>query len=217
MPQASAPLPGDVSHAREYTSWWYVRFRMHWLDGAPPPWSPDLFIAERVISPVLQVEGDRLALWRFHRRAARDGAGRQFSFIFRASPRQAERINRQVAANPQLAHWQRKGIIDTVIYDDPSRPRRPGIADTSDASWTPEMQRAWPYFIMGVSRLWLELIREYGQAEDLPWSEEARYAAISQRMDRLWRDEGGHALLHHLSALFGYGEVQVVKRELMRF
>jgi hypothetical protein len=79
------------------------------------------------------------------------------------------------------------------------------------------MQRAWPYYIMGVSRLWLELIREYERAGHLPRSPEARYAAINQKIDRLWRDEGGHALLHHLSAMFGYQEIAVVQRELMRF
>jgi hypothetical protein len=79
------------------------------------------------------------------------------------------------------------------------------------------MQRAWPYYIMGVSRLWLELVREYGQAGNLPRSPEARYAAINQKIDQLWRDEGGHALLHHLSAVFGYQEVAVVRRELRQF
>ena len=79
------------------------------------------------------------------------------------------------------------------------------------------MQRAWPYYIMGVSRLWLDLIREYGQSDDLPRASKKRYATISQTLDSLWRDEGGHALLHHLSAIFAYREVEVLRREPMRF
>jgi len=197
--------------------WWYVRFRLRWPEGEEPLWYPDLFIADQVIGPVLDAEQGCIALWRFHRRAARDAAGRQFSFIYYASPGMARKVNARIAANPWLARWQRKGIIETVMYDDPGKPRRHGIGDTSDKSWAPEMQRAWPYYIMGVSRLWLELIREYERTGHLPWSPEARYAAINQKIDRLWRDEGGHALLHHLSAVFGYQKIAVVRRELMRF
>ena len=79
------------------------------------------------------------------------------------------------------------------------------------------MQRAWPHFIMGVSRLWLELIRELERAGDWPSAPEARYAAISEALDTQWRNEGGHALLHHLNAVFGYKEVQILRRELLRF
>ena len=80
------------------------------------------------------------------------------------------------------------------------------------------MQRAWPHFIMGVSQLWLELIREIEQAgADWPEELEARYAAIGEELDALWRHQGGHALLHHLSAVFGYREVQVIRREPMQF
>jgi hypothetical protein len=197
--------------------WWYVRFRLRWPKGQEPLWYPDLFIADRVIGPVVETEQGRIALWRFHRRAARDAAGRQFSFIFYTSPPEAREINARIAANPLLAQWQRQGVIEKVMYDDPAKPRRPRIGDTSDKSWTPQMQRAWPYYIMGVSRLWLELIREYGHGGNLPPSPKERYKAINQKIDRLWRNEGGHALLHHLSAVFGYQEVAVVRRELMRF
>jgi hypothetical protein len=211
------PDESRTSHAARHPCWWYVRFRLRWPKGEEPPWYPDLVIADQVIGPILKAEGNHIVLWRFHRRAARDGAGRQFSFIFYASPGMARKVNARIAANPWLAQWQRKGIIETVMYDDPGKPQRLGIGDTSDQAWAPEMQRAWPYYIMGVSRLWLELIREYRQAGHLPRSPEARYAAINQKIDRLWRDEGGHALLHHLSAVFGYQEVEVVRRETMRF
>lgn len=104
-----------------------------------------------------------------------------------------------------------------MLYENPDRPRRPGIADVSDTDWTPGMQRAWPYFIQGVSRLWLELIREIEAGGEWPDDLEARYAAIGEALDTLWRNQGDHALLHHLNAVFGYREVSVIRRELMRF
>lgn len=208
----TAAISGD-----DAGSWWYVRFRLTWPEGEEPLWWPDLLLADRVIGPVLDAERQAISLWRFHRRAARDGAGRQFSFIFRATPATAGRINARIAADPLVIRLQEAGVVRTVVYDDPKHPQRPGMGDTSDKNWSPEMQVAWPYFIMGVSRLWLELIREIGKKEEQSVDSLARYAAIEKALDELWRDEGGHALLHHLSAVFGYKELEVTRRELMKF
>lgn len=198
-------------------SWWYVRFRLNWPEGEEPLWYPDLLLADRVVGPVLDARRAEIPLWRFHRRAARDGAGRQFSFIFRATPATAVRVNALIAADPLLARLQGEGLVQSVIYDDPGNARRPGIGDTSDAQWSPELRVAWPFFIMGISQLWLELIREIGKKGEWPAEPQARYAAIDKALNELWREEGGHALLHHLSAVFGYRELEVTRRELMRF
>lgn len=217
--EPSAAITKTVTPVEETLGWSAVRFRLHWPEGQEPRWYPDLFIADRVVGPVLDAERGGIALWRFHRRAARDGAGRQFSFLFYTTPKRAREINQRIAASPDLARWQRLGIIDAVVYQDPSSPGWNRVEGTSDRSWSPPMQRAWPYFIMGVSQLWLELIRELSQAPALPKQPQARYARISERMDQLWREEGSHALLHHLNAIFGYRELEVVRREvdLMRF
>lgn len=198
-------------------NWWYVRFHLNWPEGEEPRWYPDLLIADRLIGPILDAEHDQIKLWRFHRRAARDAAGRQFSFIFYATPAVAEQVNHRVATSRLVAELEREGLLQQVVYDDPARPRRPGIADTSDPAWSPQIQRAWPYFIMGVSRLWLRLIREYGKSSDLPQGPQARYAAISRALDKQWREEGGHALLHHLNAVFGYRELATPTGDMLRF
>ncbi len=210
--KADAMTPGVSAE-----SWWFVRFRLTWPDEEEPLWSPDLLLADRVIGPVLDAEGAAITLWRFHRRAARDGAGRQFSFIFRASPATAGRVNARIAANPWGVRLQETGVVQAVVYEDPDHPQRPGLGDTSDKHWSPEMQVAWPYFIMGVSRLWLELIRELQKTGTWPEEPLARYAAVEKTLNEHWREEGGHALLHHLSAVFGYQELAVTRRELMRF
>ena len=49
-----------------------------------------------LLGPILEEETDALTLWRFHRRAARDGAGPHFSFIFRASRETAARVNSRI-------------------------------------------------------------------------------------------------------------------------
>jgi hypothetical protein len=216
-PALAGPAVTDPTVAPDALYWWYVRFRMHWPEGEEASWYPDLWLADRLLGPVLEAEAASIDLWRFHRRAARDGAGRQFSFIFRATPVTAARINARIGNDPLVHRMQRDGILSQVVFEDPARPQRPGIGDTSDSAWSPEMQRAWPHFIMGVSRLWLELIRELQQGSDWPLEPAQRYAAISDSVDAHWRNEGSHALLHHLNAIFGYREVQILRRELLRF
>ncbi|AFL72214.1 hypothetical protein [Thiocystis violascens] len=217
--EARKPAPGtEVAPPPEggQIYWWYSRFRLAWPDGEPAPWHPDLLLADLVIRPILETERDRIPLWRFHRRAARDAAGRQFSFIYRATPAMARRIQARIDADPQVACLLRKGTLLQVSHDDPAQPQRPGIGDTSDPAWPPEMQRAWPHFILGASQLWLELIRELGQSGKLPRGTDAHYAALNEQLETLWRDQGGHALLHHLSAVFGYRELLVTSRGLLK-
>jgi hypothetical protein len=211
-------IDGNVS-ARDddKTGWWYARFRLHWPEGGEPAWHRDLLLADQVIRPTLAHNRDAIALWRFHRRAARDGAGHQFSFIFRTSPTTAARIYAEIRRNPTLVRLRRSGAVASVGFDDLSKIERPGIADTSDTAWSPQMQAAWPAFIMGVSQLWLELIEQIGRDEQLPRGLDARYRAIDTVLDDLWRREGSHALLHHLNALFGYRPVIVTTRAPMRF
>jgi len=45
----------------------------------------------------------------------------------------------------------------------------------------------------------------------------AFYREISQEVEATWRNEGGHAFLHHLNALFGYGPVNLPGKIEMRF
>lgn len=198
-------------------SWWYVRFRLQWPRGVDPLWYPDLLLADRVLRPILDAERETIVLWRFHRRAARDEAGRRFSFIFRATPATAERVNAKIASDPWVDRLLKRGVLEKVDFDDPGQPTRLYVGDTSDPTWSAEMQAAWPHFIMGASQLWLELIRELAKQEKWPKEPLARYAAIENALDEHWESEGGHALLHHLSAIFGYRELLVTRREMMRF
>lgn len=211
------PVEMVLNPIDDIESWWYVRFRLMWPEGENAPWWPDLLLADRVLGPILDNESAELSLWRFHRRAARDEAGRQFTFIFRAKAAVAMRINARIAADPLLIQLLRTGTVQSVNYEDPSYPQRLGVGDTSDKRWSPDMQVVWPYFIMGVSRFWLELIREIQKTGEWPETPKARYIALSEAIDMRWRDEGGHALLHHLSAVFGYQELLVAPRKLVRF
>lgn len=212
-PAVTMPAP-DADH-----SWWVYRFRIDWPEEAPADMSVDLLLAHAVVKPHLERFAPRLTCWRFHRRATRDAAGHQFSFLFYTDPQTADELYAALDSSAVLAQVRQKGLVTRIVKDDPHHPLRPGIADLSDPSWSPMLQRQWPAYIMGVSRLWLGLIDE--AAAQLP--PELRdgddllsiYRKADEDISRLWFKEGQHAFLHHLSAVFGYRELLIIKP--MRF
>jgi hypothetical protein len=200
---APEPLPTG-------SGWWYARLRMSWPPATDPPWYVDLLIAHQVMMPLLENYKDDILLWRFHRRAARDDYGHQFSFIFFTSPQTARRIFDTLQSDPLLCKLKLAGIIAEGIYDNPDVIMRPNIQDTSDKNWPVSIQRTWPYYIMGASQMWLNLIAEVVRASltgdspsSLPEIEDF-YQRINATVTELWEKEGQHAFMHHLNAVFGY-------------
>ena len=89
------------------------------------------------------------------------------------------------------------------------------IADSSDPAWSPVMQAGWPYYIYGVSRMWLHLVSHTANAliaESAPISFDETvkvYRRVDEEIDNIWQTEGHHALLHHLNAIFGYQPIPI--------
>ncbi|NNL75633.1 MAG: hypothetical protein HKO68_04775 [Desulfobacterales bacterium] len=190
--------------------WWYARFRMHWPLDTKPSWYIDLYLAHQVIMPLLEEKKDDILLWRFHRRAGRDRTGHQFSFIFYSTPRTAQHIYSQLQSDPLLIKMKFAGVIARDIYDNPAKITRHNIENTSDKNWPASIQKTWPYYIMGVSQMWLNLIAEVAddtQAGTTPSSLleiEKFYQQINDALTALWQEKGCHAFIHHLNAIFGY-------------
>ena len=82
--------------------WWYARFRMKWPENTEPSWHIDLLVAHKIIAPVLYGNMADISLWRFHRRAARDAEGHQFSVTFYSSPETADQIFSSLKADKFL-------------------------------------------------------------------------------------------------------------------
>ena len=204
-------------------SWRYVRFRLNWPEDEDPAWYWDTLIAHRIVAPVLERYDSQIQLWRFHRRAARDGGGHTFSFIFYSSVKSAAGIYADLQADDLLEKIVSAGVITKVGYDDLSRTTRPGIADTSDPSWPPVVKKTWPYFIMGASRMWLNIIVETADetADGKPPAtiEEMRvfYSGVNDSINEVWKKNGRHAFLHHLNALFGYEPLIYYEKRLLKF
>ena len=205
----------DISKKLDNPGWWQVQFVKQWPEDSPAPFSYDLLLAERVIQPVLKAHRDQIYLWRFHRRAGRDAAGSKFSFIFYTDAENARMIADEISSQPLLTELTDNKIIEKIWIDDFRVNERPGISDTSDPEWPEEIQESWPYFIMGVSQAWLALINELTSKYPFPEDEDSidemliYYGEVSNRIDQYWNIHGGHAYIHHLSALFAYRPVEV--------
>jgi len=115
------------------------------------------------------------------------------------------------------------GLLDRVECEGFAAERERLVEGSSDPRWSPELQRAWPYYIMGVSEMWLRLIDEHARAaapqEEAPdlGRTVAFYRQVDQAVTRTWQKEGEHAFLHHLNALFGYQPIDLRGEEPRRF
>ncbi|MEJ2728162.1 MAG: hypothetical protein P8185_06565 [Deltaproteobacteria bacterium] len=220
LPETIAPPPQEIASS---SGWWFARFRMYWPAEEQVSWHLDLLIAHKVVAPALAQYKDAIGLWRFHRRAVRDDAGHQFSFIFYASAETAYQIFNMLRANEMLSEMKSAGMIIEDRYDNTDRISRPHIEDTSDPGWPPAIQKNWPYFIMGASRMWLNLISDTIAGmpnSDRPLSIEEKaeqYKKANAAISELWQKNGQHAFLHHLSALFGYRAIIFYDRRMLKF
>jgi hypothetical protein len=203
--------------------WWTAAFSVTWPEDVEPRWHVDSLVAHRVVRPVLSQHEGNIILWRFHRRAVRDKAGHRFSFFFYCSSDTARMVFDGLQANQDLQTMKAAGIIMEDTYDDTDKVNKPRVEDTSDPNWPKVVRRAWPYFIMGVSQTWLDLVALV--SGDTPDGEPsvpledmlAFYKEIDSSVEALWRENGGHAFLHHLNGMFGYQNVFVYEKRLMTF
>ncbi|MCK5202860.1 MAG: hypothetical protein KAR15_03270 [Desulfobacterales bacterium] len=214
------PPPAEIASS---AGWWSARFRMYWPPEEEPFWHTDLLIAHKIVAPVFLQYKDRIYLWRFHRRATRDGAGHQFSFIFYASAQTAYQVFDTLRSNALLTEMAYTGRVIEEVYDNPDRITKSRIKDTSDPNWPSLIQKSWPYYIKGVSQMWLNLITE--TVADMPTPDaplsldeyEELYKEVNATVTSLWENNGRHAFLHHLNALFGYKPVVFYEKRMLKF
>ncbi len=205
-------------------SWWAYRFRITWPDDSDKPdFAVDLLLAHAVVRPVLQKNSEKILMWRFHRRAARKPPGHQFSFLFYADRDTAIEVINNLDSNPILARAVKAGLIIKTVSSKTEIPKKLTNEDYSDPSWSPEIQRTWPFYIMGVSAFWLALIDEIKSEQTTTSASNAgegaddvndmleTYRQVDDKIAEIWKDEGQHALLHHLSAIFGYKPMRLQK------
>ena len=208
----SLPEQGDTGPAE----WRYARFRLQRTPDDDINSYLDGLIADRILEPLIVRYADELSLWRFHRRWPDDATGHQFSFIFFTRPAVADALIARLERDPLLQRLKSDGDLVEFRVDRLTPERASDPAATSDTAWPIEIQREWPKFIMGASSMWLGLVgKEADKRTDLELHQ--RYQAVEVALDEMWFARGNHAFFHHLSALFGYKPVRVIRRDVMTF
>lgn len=191
--------------------WHVARFQFNSSRGTSPEWHLDLLVAHLVVAPLIESIG----MWRAHRRCGDDDTGHQFSFYFYTEPTHGASLISTIKSNQFVAQLRQTGKLTETEYCEGGQSLSWGTED-----WETTIKNAWPYFIQGVSKAWLELIRQELGNEQFSTIDDAalnRFEVAHARISQRWRQSGGHAMLHQLNAMFGYDPVLVMPRclELM--
>lgn len=211
-PSSGAASWGQVPVGQEEGArhWYAACFRMPWNGDGRPEWAVDALLARELVLPLLEQYGGNIALWRFHRRAVMDSAGHQLTFLMYTHKPVADAVQLQIEENSLLASLQRAGYLKGVISTCRGREPSPAVAAHSDPAWHPQIQKTWPYYIMGVSASWLALVdgvsAEIGDTSEPKSVAELleHYQTVHKEVTEIWRGQGQHAYIHHLSAIFAY-------------
>ena len=181
--------------------WHFINFKIKWDKKFPVNnFFVDLIIIDLIIYPLLEIFKQNLILWRIHRSATEDG--HILRFIFYTSPEIAKDIYKNMQGIKSYA-LVKENYLEEIIQQEGSQ----DIEGAGDGSWPKEINRVWPYYIMGVSTMFLELIKEIKEsiADGVKESgTEKYYKEIEKKIDELWLKYGCHSFIHHLSAVVGY-------------
>lgn len=216
------PEKATLSAEQPGLAWWQLRFKLVWPADEYPDFSRHLLIAEQLLLPTIKAHEQRLTLWRFHRRAARDTAGNQLSLIFYTDEATATQINQEISSDPLTLWLLDQSMIEKTAFNKRTREELGLLEQTSDPDWPIEIQRSWPYFIMGSSQSWLMLLQEISQETGLEGTVSysdllAHYRRVDETLNAQWAEHGQHAYLHHLNAIFGYHPLRIRGSVMRRF
>lgn len=186
--------------------WHFINFKIKWDKKFPVNFFVDLMIIDLLISPTIEKFEPKLILWRLHRSATKDG--HILRFIFYITPKISEDIFKNIEANKFYA-FIKKNYLEDLIEQEGSQK----IEGAGDSNWPQEINKSWPYYIMGVSNMFIKLIKEVkvsinNQPKENSKEElESYYKEIEKKIDDIWLRYGCHSFIHHLSAIIGYKPV----------
>lgn len=203
---------------RSMNRWFHYRFRMVWPEQEPSPrfWV-DILLLDKVVRDIVSSHRAEIPLWRAHRRAVRsdqsgkpDEAGHQFTLLLFTSERTADAIDQEIQSHGTIIGMRGNELLRDYFLEKEQGEDINQVSGTSDKAWSVEVQRAWPYYIMGVSEMLLDLVAHCRAAVPGPEFTEGSdrvagfYGQLNQQLCAIWQQEGHHAFLHHMNALFGY-------------
>ncbi len=191
--------------------WHFINFKIKWNKKFPINFFIDLLIIDLLISPTIEKFKPKLILWRLHRSATE--GGHILRFIFYTTPEVSKNILENIEAN-KLYAFIKENYLEDLIKQEGSQK----IEGAGDGNWPQEINKSWPYYIMGVSNMFIKLVEEVKEGiTDQPKENnkeelEIYYKEVEKKIDEIWLNHGCHAFIHHLSAIIGYKPVILQRR-----
>jgi len=200
--------------------WWSIYFGIKWPEKSDPIWYMDLLLAHKILRPTIAHYRSSFQSWQFHRRAVPDKHGHEFTFSFFSSRDVMVEIYHSIKDDSILNELKSAGWITQVIYD--TENISPHISGKSQPSWPSPIKASWPYYITGVCEMWLTLIDEVSNSQEIEQSSSLveildKYRKIHEITSEMWQQSGHHAFLHHINAIFGYVPVLIQGQYLAWF
>lgn len=196
--------------------WYSEMFRIERSDASKTKWWIDYLIFDTFVRDCIAENEADLSMWRIHRRSAGGEAGHQFSFLYYGSYDVSKSIKSFVNQHNILEFLKNFNLLRDWLH----REKGNEIEATCDPNWPLPLQKAWPYYIMGVSQMALELIANLRPSprpsldkisvEDC----EIYYTQIMTKVSEVWQKWGSHAFFHHINAIFGYVPVVAQPRQV---
>jgi len=190
--------------------WHSFSFKISWPESQEPRWWVDIAILDCIVRDVVSDGTLHVELWRVHRRAARDKNGHEFTFDCFTAPDTAKIVDATIKQDKAFSFLRTNELLEKYYPGE----GRAGMDEISEQTWPPELRKAWPFYINGVSLALLRLIEALkGSTHSFPDIKDAdvttevierSYQDLNRRLGDVWRDYGSSAFLHHMNAVFGY-------------
>lgn len=180
-----------------------------------------LLLAHDLFYPIIKEFENNIELWRFHRLIIlykEDNlilhSQHEFKFKFYSNIDIFNKIENKVKEynNINKLIWEIVKKVECIncLHEDK-------IKNDKDDKWPLSICTIWPYYINGVSRSWIELIKEtmnniylVKNISDLTFSEKlSHYNLINNKMSQDIIKWGEHAFFHHLNIMFGSNNIDV--------
>ena len=135
-------------------NWYSFQFKFEFEQNTRPKWWLDILMIDTVVRDIMENHKNNIQLWRFHRRADHDESGHKFKLWCYTTEEVSIAIDEIARCHKSI------GVLkeNSLLLDYTTENSGSGVEGTSDPRWSNEVKKAWPYYIMGISQLILELI-----------------------------------------------------------
>ncbi len=193
--------------------WHIINFKIKWDRILPcKDFFIDLIIIDLLFSPVIKKFKPNLVLWRLHRSATNEG--HIVRFIFYTTTETAKEVFEFITSNSFYTFIKDNYLETEIDLKEGSNK----IEATSDGKWPIEIQKSWPYYIMGASEMFINLIEDIKKKKTDKINKDNRvqlenyYKEIEEEIIDQWVRYGQHSFFHHLEAIFGYNPTWLLFR-----